>query len=136
MISVSPSDRDSLIILWTEDLYAEDLKIQKLKFARVVFGVSCSPFLLNATLRHHVEKYRTSHPGLVNILTESTYVDDVIFGADTEAEAHELYRSSKEVTSNGQFNLRKFVTNTPSRINAQENELNKTSPLGSEKFRS
>ena len=75
----------------------------------------------------------------MNILTESTYVDDVIFGADTEAEAHELYRSSKEVMSNGQFNLRKFVTNTPSlqsSINAQENELNKTSPLGSEKFRS
>ena len=135
MISVSPSDRDSLRFLWTEDPYAEDLKIQKLRFARVVFGVSCSPFLLNATLRHHMEKYRTSHPELVNILTESTYVDDVIFGADTEAEAYDLYRSSKEVMSHGQFNLRKFVTNTPSlqsSINAQENDLSKTSPLGTE----
>ena len=135
MISVSPSDRDSLRFLWTEDPYAENLKIQKLRFARVVFGVSCSPFLLNATLRHHVEKYRTSHPELVNILTESTYVDDVIFGADTEAEAYELYRSSKEVMSHGQFNLRKFVTNMPSlqsSINAQENELSNTSPPGIE----
>ena len=138
MISVSPSDRDSLRFLWTEDPYAEDLKIQKLRFARVVFGVSCSPFLLNATLRHHVEKYRTSHPELVNILTESTYVDDVIFGADTESEAYELYRSSKEVLSHGQFNLRKFVTNTPSlqsSINVQENELSNASPLGTESAR-
>ena len=121
--------------LWTEDPYAEDLKIQKLRFARVVFGVSFSPFLLNATLQHHVEKYRISHPELMNILTESTYVDDVIFGANTEAEAYELYRSSKEIMSHGQFNLRKLVTNTlslQSSINAQENELSKTSPLGSE----
>ena len=104
MISVSPSDRDSLRLLWTEDPYAEDLNIQKLRFARVVFGVSCSPFLLNATFRHHVEKYRIYHSELMNILTEPTYVDDVIFGADTEAEACELYRSSKEIMSHGQFN--------------------------------
>ena len=46
-----------------------------------------------------------------------------------------LYRSSKEVMSHGQFNLRKFVTNTPSlqsSINAQENELSNTSPPGIE----
>ena len=60
----------------------------------------------------------------MNILTESTYVDDVIFGADTEEEAYELYRSSKELMSHGQFNLQKFVMNIQSlqsHINAQEN---------------
>ena len=124
MISVSPSDHDVLGFLWTKDPYAEDLKIQKLRFARVVFGVSCSPFLLNATLRHHIKKYHITHPDIVNILTESTYVNDVIFGADTKEEAYELYRSSKELMSHGQFNLQKFVTNIQSlqsHINAQEN---------------
>ena len=39
---------------------------------------------------------------------QSMYVDDVDFGADTE-DARALYASSREI-----FNLRKFVTNSPS----------------------
>ena len=70
---------------WDQQL--EGILLERWK--KLVRELRGSPFLLNATLRHHVEKYHTSHPELVNILTESTYVDDVIFGADTEAEAYE-----------------------------------------------
>ena len=45
---------------------------------------------------------------------QSMYVDDVVFGADTEEDARDLYVSSKEMLSHGSFNLRKFVTNSPS----------------------
>lgn len=42
------------------------------------------------------------------------YVDDVVFGADTEEDANALYTNSKEILSHGSFNLRRFVTNFPS----------------------
>ena len=79
-----------------------------------MFGVSCSPFLLNATLRYHLDKYGTSHPETVNKLTASLYVDDVISGAKDEEEAYQLYLESKSILREGGFNLRKFVTNAKS----------------------
>ena len=78
-----------------------------------MFGVSASPFLLNATINHHLQKYREEHPALVHTLMKSIYVDDVTFGADGENEAYNLYVLSKKIFAVGGFNLRKFVTNSP-----------------------
>jgi hypothetical protein len=54
MISVNPDDRDVLRFLWVENPFDDDVI---LRFTRVVFGVSSSPFLLTATIRHHLETY-------------------------------------------------------------------------------
>ena len=54
MISVDEDDRDALQFLWFDDPFIEDPKIVVLRFARVAFGLSSSPFLLNATLKHHI----------------------------------------------------------------------------------
>ena len=62
MISVNPDDRDVLRFLWVEILFDNDVKLVMLRFTRVVFGVSSSPFLLNATIWHHLELYRSSKP--------------------------------------------------------------------------
>jgi len=114
MVSVQESDRDVLRFLWFDDIHSDNCKMICLRFARVVFGVSCSPFLLNATLQHHLDKYITSHPETVKKLTASLYVDDVISGAKDEEEAFQLYVESKTVLQEGGFNLRKFVTNAKS----------------------
>ena len=114
MVSVSECDRDVLRFLWVEDVNKEPPEIRVLRFARVVFGVSCSPFLLNATLQHHLSQYRNSHLGLVEKLTNSMYVDDVISGAQSEEEAYQLYSTSKKILKQGGFNLRKFTTNSSS----------------------
>ena len=123
MVSVSECDRDVLRFLWVEDVNKEPPEIRVLRFARVVFGVSCSPFLLNATLQHHLSQYRNSHLELVEKLTKSMYVDDVISGAQSEEEAYQLYSTSKKILKDGGFNLRKFATNSSSlqqRINSAE----------------
>ena len=114
MVSVQESDRDVLRFLWFDDVNSKNCKMICLRFTRVVFGISCSPFLLNATLRHHLDKYVTSHPKTVNKLTASLYVDDVITGANDEEEAYQLYLESKSIFKEGGFNLRKFVTNIDS----------------------
>ena len=55
MIAVERKDRDVLRFLWVKDAFAEQMHVVKLRFTRVVFGVSSSPFLLNATIRHNLE---------------------------------------------------------------------------------
>jgi len=113
MISVCKNDRDVLRFLWVDDVTKPVPVIHEMRFTRVVFGVSASPFLLNATINHHLQKYLDVYPDLVSTLTRSIYVDDVTCGADGEEDAYKLYVLSKKVFADGGFNLRKFVTNSP-----------------------
>ena len=77
----------------------------------MVFGVTSSPYLLNATLRHHIEQYRGTHPDLVETLSKAAYVDDIVTGADDEEQALALFSTAKEILADGGFNLRKFYSN-------------------------
>ena len=112
MVSVRKEVRDVLRFLWVKDLKSDVPEVTVLRFIRVVFGVSASPFLLNATIKHHMQKYSTEYPELVNLFMRSIYVDDVSYGVDDEDTAFELYMKSKEILAKGGFNLRKFVTNS------------------------
>ena len=68
MISMAEKDQDVLRFLWVDDVMKDPPKIRILRFARVVFGVSSSPFLLNATIKNHLEQFSSSHAGLVQNL--------------------------------------------------------------------
>lgn len=129
MIAIDEKDRDVLRFLWVDDATKEKPEIRAYRYTRVVFGVSSSPFLLNATVKYHLESFRDSHKAVVKKLLESTYVDDVITGADSIDEAFELYTQAKEIFRKGGFNLRKFVSNClplKTRIDAAEQLLDST----------
>ena len=83
-----------------------------LRFTRVVFGVASSPFLLNATIRHHMERYRDVDTAFVNKLINSLYVDDVTVGLYSPEEGCKFYNKAKVWLAEGGFNLRKYVTNS------------------------
>ena len=55
-IAVAEDDRDYLRFLWVKDAMQEGSDLQVLQFAQIVFRLSPSPFLLNATIRHHLDK--------------------------------------------------------------------------------
>ncbi len=113
MVSISEEDRDVLRFLWIDDATKADPAVQVFRFTRVVFGVSSSPFLLNATIDHHLKLFSSTKPELVSLLLQSIYVDDVVAGARDVDAALQLYRDSKGILRDGGFNLRKFVTNEP-----------------------
>lgn len=106
MVSIAGKDRDVLRFLWFKDACADQ---KELRFTRVVFS---SPFLLNATIRHHLSKYETSHPTLVEKLCQSLYVDDVAFGAANEEQAYQMFVTSKGILGDAGFNLCKFHSNS------------------------
>ena len=54
MVGMAEEDRDVLRFLWVDAIDKPSPEIVVLRFTRVVFGVSSSPFLLNATIKHHI----------------------------------------------------------------------------------
>ena len=67
-LSLSEEERDFVRFLWDGDVY---------RFKRVCFGLTCSPFLLNVTIQHHL---KNSLKNVSKKMLESFYVDDLIMG--------------------------------------------------------
>jgi hypothetical protein len=98
MISIHEKDRDSLRFLWVSDPKDESSSVITLRFTRVVFGVSSSPFLLNATVNHHIETFRESDPSFTDKFLSSIYVDDLVSGADDVKSTYEFYVKYKNTS--------------------------------------
>ena len=109
MISICKHDRDVLRFLWVKDPHQEPLDVQVLRFKRVTFGVTASPFLLNATMRYHIESFKPFKPVLVNKLLHSVYVDDVVCGSESMEESLQTFEQFRDMLATGGFNLRKYV---------------------------
>ena len=93
----------------------------------MIFGLNCSPFLLGASLNHHIRKYQLEDPTFVRALLESLYVDDMISGDNEVNGAFELYMKSKLCLADGGFNLRKWRSSSQKLIELFEgNEANET----------
>ena len=110
-IEVHPTDRDCLRFLWIDDIHKTDPQIVVYKFQRVPFGLNSSPFLLNAVLRHHIEKYKERDPEFVVKMKEGFFVDDLVTGGTSTEEAFGLYEKAKGRMMEGGFTLRKWKTN-------------------------
>ena len=124
MVSVAEVDCNALRFLWVDDITAQLPRLVVMCFTRVVFGVSASSFLLNTTIRKHVEGYRDGDHSFVEKFNRSIYVDDLTFGEKTEAKALELYEKSRQCLSQAGFTLRKFMSNSPTlqaRMSSQDN---------------
>lgn len=89
---------------WMTSPIKDPPDVRTFRFTRIVFGVSSSPFLLNATIKYHLEHYLDSHPNLIQGLLHSTYVDDIT-RASSEDEAFDLCTPSKEILRQRGFNL-------------------------------
>ena len=63
-ISTVPKHRDFLRFMWPSNPSSQCSDNDCYRFTRVVFGVNCSPFILNATIRHHLDLYQKSDPSL------------------------------------------------------------------------
>ena len=56
---------------------------------RVPFGNKSSPFLLNATIKHHLKSF--SYSEVIQELNENLYVDDWLSDADSIEEVREKF---------------------------------------------
>ena len=112
MVQVAEPDRDVQRFLWIDDPNSDSPKVIVRRFNQVVFGVTSSPFLLNGTVQHHIAKYATDDPQFAQDMLSSLYVDDFNGGKSNVSEAADLYRKTKYRMKDGNFNLRKWNSNS------------------------
>lgn len=74
--------------LWIDDVRKEDPNIEIYPFCRVIFGMNCSPFLLNAMLRHHGTEYYESDLASAEYILSGLYVDDLTTGGEDDDEPY------------------------------------------------
>ena len=79
---VDKEDRDYLRSLWVKDITGDKLEVEVNRFCRVVFGLNASPYLLNATSRHHIETFVKNDPIFVQKMKEGFYVNDLVSGVN------------------------------------------------------
>ncbi|XP_066921184.1 uncharacterized protein [Clytia hemisphaerica] len=98
-IKLNNEQRDLTRFLWFKNSDKIDFKnfeaneIVEYRMCRVLFGINASPFVLNATLQHHI---RTANDAeFENNLIKSLHVDDLTTSKRTVAEAEEFVEKNE-----------------------------------------
>lgn len=81
------------------------------RFTRHCFGVTCSPFVLAATIKCHIKKLENLNPLAFQMLNNNLYVDDLFFGSESIEQAYKLSEDALLILKDAKMNLRKFETN-------------------------
>ena len=106
-ISVDPSHRDYLRFLRINfDSNDPDFYIYRL--TKVLFGLTCSPLLLNGTLKHHFQSNwirNLFEKFILEILLRDFYVDDLATCFNDGKLAFSFYENSKKILALGGFDL-------------------------------
>ena len=109
-VGLQVQDRNATRFFWLKDVNipSTDNNIQVYRFCRVPFGVISSPFLLAATVDHHLSTYDSE---TAEQIRNNIYVDNVITGVDNIIDAENLYKDSKHIFQAMSMNLRDWASN-------------------------
>ena len=101
MISVTEEDRRFLRFVW----FTTEEKIEIWRLKKLPFGVNCSPFVLNAVIRHHLRQEEDACTSesvrqIIRTLLESFYVDDCLTSLPSTKDADVFKETSIALMAN------------------------------------
>ena len=110
-IGLDKSDREFTRFFWLSNLEDLESEFQVYCFKTVLFGSTSSPFMLDATLHHHLANYNTP---VAEDMEENIYVYDVFSGCNEEQDAVAYNGEAWSIMKEAHFNLRSWSSNSPS----------------------
>ena len=119
-ISLDEQDRDATRFFWLSDPTDPESKLDVYRFKSVLFGATCSPFILNATIQKHLDQF---HDPVTQRMKSDLYVDNLASGADNEDEATTFLDQARTIMTPVGFNLRSWKSNSPN-VNGLATERN------------
>ncbi|XP_061171675.1 uncharacterized protein LOC133181151 [Saccostrea echinata] len=103
------NDRDATRFLWLKDPNDLNSSLVPYRFKAVLFGATCSPFILNATILKHLQNKNSTSAG---ILRRDLCVDNVISSFASETDAIEYFRESRKIMMDAGMKLRSWASNS------------------------
>lgn len=107
-IFVKPADRLYQHIFWRNSSCEA---VQEYELMTVTYGVSSAPYLAIRCLHKLDALYGNRFPLAKGILTEMTYVDDIVVGADSEDKLIEIQKQIISLLRLGGCRLKKWTSN-------------------------
>lgn len=109
-ISIAEEDRDAVRFLWVHDITKPPAgaNLRVLRFKRVAFGIVASPFLLFATIQHHLKQNQTSHS---HIIAKEMYADNLLVSLPSSTDMVKFYNEVKGLFGTMSMNMTKWKTN-------------------------
>lgn len=110
-LGLQPQERDVTRFIWLKDLRNLAVvgdNLQEFRFCRIPFGIKSSPYLLAATIEHHLQNHGSK---IADQIRQDIYVDNVISGANSTEEAIDTYKEAKDIFQSASMNLRDWMSN-------------------------
>ncbi|KAG7295220.1 hypothetical protein JYU34_022191 [Plutella xylostella] len=111
-IQIHPDLRCLQNILWREGGIMNVLQLQT-----VTYGLTSSAFLATRCLIELARLYKNDYPLASAAIINNSYVDDIQTGCDTIDQASQLKKELISIMKHANFNLHKWVSNTPELLN-------------------
>lgn len=114
-ILIKQEDRDALRFLWYARSPTEEptsAETEAWRMTRVPFGATSSPFMLAATIKHHLSNVSEDLSETARVLDDCLYVDDLIAGTATLETATNFYIETQQILSSAGMKMRKWSSNS------------------------
>ncbi|XP_011860345.1 PREDICTED: uncharacterized protein LOC105557654 [Vollenhovia emeryi] len=108
-IIMHPADTKYQRTLWRTEA---DQPVSSYELLTVTYGTACAPYLAMRVLKQLCDDEGAAFPRAASVLQESTYVDDVLFGAHNFSEIIEIRGQLNALLEKGGFHLRKWTSNS------------------------
>lgn len=118
-IIVTPAHRQYQRLLYR---FQSSEPIQTFEMTTVTFGQRSSPFLAIRTLLQLASDEAGGYSDVQRVLCNDLYVDDVVTGADCVESALQLQQNLIKILKKGQFELRKWSSNSAKVLDALPKE--------------
>ena len=118
-IELQDEDREFTKFLWLSDPTDRNSPFQELQFRTVLFGATCSPFLLNLVILRHLQTY--GNQPIASNLQANIYVDNLLSGCPA-TEAVSYYKQAVRILDRAGFNLRAWSSNSGDLVNQAQHD--------------
>ena len=108
-VGLQSHHRDFTRFLWPTNPFDENSDIKTYRFKAVLFGATCSPFLLQMTLNYH---FCHSESPYADVLASSFYVDNLQGSTDDETELIDIYTEANKELDRAGMTLDQWNSNS------------------------
>ena len=107
-VGLHPEDRDVTRFFWFSNPTDPKSAITAYRFKSVLFGATCSPFILDSVLSKHL----SDNPcDIAEKVKKDLYVDNIVSSFRSRDELSQYFRSARTLFAEGGFNLRSWASN-------------------------